>query len=560
MSIHTRPIPSRARVGAKPPRGSVSAALAALDRAPSDPAALRAFVATLAKADMERARSARFEAALARALAEPSVCNLTIQSFASAYLAGRFMAAAAKADGKVDVPPGLLNLTIAHLYHRLNVSLALEPFLIALRRDLLEAARDGRAVSARQIALAEALARHSFTCEYIWLEAEAETEALETVQRQVETAIAEGADVPALPLFVLGAYRPLDRFPALRAWVALQAAQGLERLDPTLRLLVFDRLQEEALIPRIETLTAIEDATSAAVQAQYEENPYPRWRHLGRRTPVDFKTYLTRELAIPPALTASAPARTRVLVAGCGTGQHPISLALSLLGGAVLAIDLSRASLAYALREARARGVENLGFAHADILKLDGLEDAFDLIEAMGVLHHMRDPEAGLAVLVKALRPGGFLRLGLYSRPARRAVIAMRSRIATVGYRPDLEGMRAFRRDFFLDRLYAEAPELCSFRDFYATSELRDLIFHVQERDYITSELAEMLDRNGLEFLGFSGLDADVMRRYRDETPDDPTGTDLAAWGRFEDRYPETFRGMYRLSCRKAAPLPARPT
>ena len=44
----------------------------------------------------------------------------------------------------------------------------------------------------------------------------------------------------------------------------------------------------------------------------------------------------------------------------------------------------------------------------------------FDLIEAVGVLHHLADPYAGWRVLLSLLRPGGFMLLGLYSAPARR--------------------------------------------------------------------------------------------------------------------------------------------
>src|SRR5690606_7260716 len=110
----------------------------------------------------------------------------------------------------------------------------------------------------------------------------------------------------------------------------------------------------------------------------------------------------------------------RALNAGCGTGQHPIDMALRIADLDLLAIDLSLASLAYARRKAHDMGLANIRFAQADILQMGGHPDRFDLIESTGVLHHLRDPEAGLAILAGLLAPGGIMRLALYSEAGRR--------------------------------------------------------------------------------------------------------------------------------------------
>src|SRR5262249_19062891 len=85
-------------------------------------------------------------------------------------------------------------------------------------------------------------------------------------------------------------------------------------------------------------------------------------------------------------------------------------------------IDLSLSSLAYARRMAETKGVANIEFRQADILDLDTLADRFDMIASSGVLHHMRNPPAGLRVLTHLLRGGGLLKLGLYSARARESV------------------------------------------------------------------------------------------------------------------------------------------
>ena len=100
------------------------------------------------------------------------------------------------------------------------------------------------------------------------------------------------------------------------------------------------------------------------------------------------------------------------MIAGCGTGQHPISTAVRFKNSHVLAIDLSLSSLAYAQRKTEELGVTNIDYMRADILSLRKLKKQFDIIESVGVLHHMRDPMAGWQVLVDCLKDGGLLRSG----------------------------------------------------------------------------------------------------------------------------------------------------
>ena len=127
------------------------------------------------------------------------------------------------------------------------------------------------------------------------------------------------------------------------------------------------------------------------------------------------------------------PESLDILVAGCGTGQQPIGTAQRFPRASVLAIDLSLASLAYAKRKSDAAGVA-IEYAQADILELD-LDRRFDIVESSGVLHHLADPMCGWAALEKLVKPGGFMRIGLYSELGRSNVIALRAMIAERGYR-----------------------------------------------------------------------------------------------------------------------------
>ena len=53
--------------------------------------------------------------------------------------------------------------------------------------------------------------------------------------------------------------------------------------------------------------------------------------------------------------------------------QHPIHIAQQFAGAQVLALDLSRASLAYARRKTSEMGLKQIEYAQADILNLGGL-------------------------------------------------------------------------------------------------------------------------------------------------------------------------------------------
>ena len=283
-------------------------------------------------------------------------------------------------------------------------------------------------------------------------------------------------------------------------------------------------------------------SVSSKVQAQYEENPYPRWVRTQSIFPVATLADVVNDLF--PSLDARIPAEPRILVAGCGTGQNAIATARRFAGAQVLAVDISRASLAYAQRKTRELGIENIEYRQADILALGGLAERFDLIESSGVLHHLEDPFEGWRVLAALRKPGGLMRIGLYSEAGRRPVARARELIATQGFKPDAAGIRACRAAI---RARADDPLLAAIarnEDFYSMSGCRDLLFHVHEVCFSLPQIEAMIARLGLRFLGFEFPDSgQTLARYRARFADP---ADLQSWHRFEVEYPETFARMYQ--------------
>ena len=318
-------------------------------------------------------------------------------------------------------------------------------------------------------------------------------------------------------------------------------------LHPLMAYLTSERGNRET----IDRITAIDDAVSLRVRNQYEENPYPRWTRLPLAPQADsFNAHLRQQVPRGDFEPFADDRTIDMLVAGCGTGQETLETARQFAGARILAIDLSVASLAYARRKTIAAGVGNVEYAQADILNLTSINRRFDVIASVGVLHHLADPLAGWRALLSLLRPGGFMRIGLYSEPARRDVVAARAFIAERGYASTPAEIRRARQDLVAEGA-GPLSRIASLRDFYTTSECRDLLFHVQEHRFTLPAIKEMIGALDLRFVGFL-LEPHVVRSYRMRFPHDRTLTDLNAWDAFESQSPDTFIGMYRFWVQKS--------
>ncbi len=131
---------------------------------------------------------------------------------------------------------------------------------------------------------------------------------------------------------------------------------------------ILEPREESRLRGTIEALTEVVDEVSAAVRSQYEANPYPRWLRIERDVAQSSVADFLRGQFPHADLAGVTDAPARILVAGCGTGRHPIGTARRFPDSSVLAVDLSLASLAYAMRKTRELGIRNIDYRQADIL------------------------------------------------------------------------------------------------------------------------------------------------------------------------------------------------
>lgn len=455
----------------------------------------------------------QLDADLCACLAEPSVDPQGLASVAAATLLAKqplFDGAAATLEAMGRDP-----LWLAFLSGCLNVSPAMEARLNAVRAALVSASDiDGEGCRA----LICALALSGFASEY------------------------------AAPLLEAPGDRALlFRPPSVAEALALGdgAMQALLR-----RRAVEEPAREHILAQGAPALTPDDaDSVSKAVRAQYEANPYPRWTAPPAPAPRAMRDVIT---GLPGLDRQGFGGRVdTVLVAGCGTGFEPIDMARMDPSLAITAVDLSLSSLAHGMRIAQDLDLHTVKFVRGDILALDRIADRFDLITSTGVIHHMARPDDGLGQLVKVLRPGGVVRLGLYSERARALVRAAHDLIRERGWTTADADIRAFRAHLLALADTAPLAALRHSADFYSLSGCRDLVFHVQEHRYTPPQLGELVVGAGLRLIGLDAPPEASKAFERAFGASDPL--DMALWDRLESRQPTMFAGMYHLWAQKPA-------
>jgi 2-polyprenyl-3-methyl-5-hydroxy-6-metoxy-1,4-benzoquinol methylase len=288
------------------------------------------------------------------------------------------------------------------------------------------------------------------------------------------------------------------------------------------------------------------NAVSSSVAKQYEENPYPRWRHL------DIPVLTEKQKALGKG--------RNILVAGCGTGFEPLNMAMRYPEAKVSGIDLSVPSLAYGKHKAVEFGIDNIEFMKADILELEDLGQQYDLISCAGVLHHMEDPAEGWRKLLTCLKQDGLMKIALYSEAARQSVISCRSWIEKEGFASTPEGIRDFRQAIMDMDTTNPLRDIVNWTDFFSMSMCRDLVFHVQEHNVTLPWIKSVLDDLGLCCLSMRISNPLFRKEYLSKYPDDPGLANLDNLHEYEKHNPRTFRDMYQFwCCRKDSLTVGRP-
>ena len=422
--------------------------------------------------------------------------------------------------------------------------LDLENLFSELRASLLVSISDLTG-SPGELKFQSALALQCFTNEYIYNQSEHEDASLAALEVAVKQALSNGDQPNPQSVLCLASYRPLNQYEWSRSLLVT------DEIEDVFTRQVVEPNQESQIKTTLPVLEAITDKVSSKVRDQYEVSPYPRWVNTGLRSKPAPISKLVEEIKLKlfdnKITKAEAP---NTLIAGCGTGQHSIGTAACFKGSKILAIDLSLSSLSYAKRKTEELGIQNIDYMQADILHLGKLDKQFDIVESAGVLHHMDDPVAGWRVLTDCLKPGGLMKIGLYSELARQHIVEMRQEISKAGIGSSDAAMKSLRATVMASDL-KHHKRILNFSDFYSLSELKDLLFHVQEHRFTIPQIQDCLAELGLEFCGFEANKIVSHFKQTNTGADDPY--DLDKWQAYEEANPSAFAGMYQFWCQKVA-------
>ena len=416
----------------------------------------------------------------------------------------------------------------------------IEKFLTKVRSNICDRiTKDLDTINESELQFIIALGEQCFLNEYIYSLTKKEILSINKIIKRCKNIELNEINISILSCY-FPLYKLIDKIPSLKSF-----SSPNKIFTELMELQISEPLQEIDLSQNIKKLGTINDEISQKVKSQYEENPYPRWRYGSYHENQKLSINQAINIEIKPNSIGSSigEEQVEVLVAGCGTGQQILHTQVY-KNAHTTAIDLSLSSLSYAQRKINELGINNVELIQMDILDISLLEKKFDIILCSGVLHHMADLSKGLSALVGALKNNGFLKLGLYSELARQDIIKARNYIDGKNLKPTITDIRRFREDV-ISGTYPEIENLQKRSSFYSTSECRDLCFNVQEHRLTINQLKETLNNNKLEFLGFL-LEKPVKSLYKQYFPQDKKQNNLENWAKFEEKHPNTFRGMYQ--------------
>jgi ubiquinone/menaquinone biosynthesis C-methylase UbiE len=420
--------------------------------------------------------------------------------------------------------------------------LVLENLLRSLRANLLSSISDLTG-STEELKFQSALALQCFTNEYVYNQSEHEDEALAVLEVAVKEVLKKGEQPSPQSILCLASYRPLNQY----EWSS--SLLITDEIEEVFTRQVLEPNQEAKFKTVLPVLGDITDEVSSKVRGQYEVSPYPRWVNLGLPLKPAPISIIVEEIKLKlfddQIKEVEAP---NILIAGCGTGQHSIGTAARFKSSEVLAIDLSLSSMSYAKRKTEELGVQNIDYMQADILDLGKLGRRFDIVESAGVLHHMDDPLAGWRVLTDCLKLGGLMKIGLYSELARQHIVEIRQEISKAAIGSSDAAMRSFRTKVIKSD-QNHHKEIQNSSDFYSLSELKDLLFHVQEHRFTIPQIRDCLSELGLKFCGFEADKLVSHFKLANTGASDPYNLDK--WQAYEEANPKAFIGMYQFWCQK---------
>jgi SAM-dependent methyltransferase len=246
----------------------------------------------------------------------------------------------------------------------------------------------------------------------------------------------------------------------------------------------------------LSNLNVTNDDVVSAVRQMYARHPFPppQRKNSYRRHAAYVHQFLRERGIVAEGATFGDIA--------CGTGLMMLDYAREFPKTTFVGYDISETSVGLVNQTL---GGEQVGNARAylqDITALDR-EDYFDYILSWGTVHHLPDPARGVAILCRALKPGGVLRLGVYGHYGnweRRIQQEMLRKIASPGQLDDqarIETVRVWAQGDRNFKNYYTAPPVDLTDDNWVVDEF----LHVWEKHLRLADVVRWLRELRMEVL-----------------------------------------------------------
>ena len=269
-----------------------------------------------------------------------------------------------------------------------------------------------------------------------------------------------------------------------------------------------------------EALMSMDHQTSKVVE-MYNHYPFPSKGNHNNY----FETFV-----LPTIIEIKKSCRiSRLLDAGCGTGNISIDMARHLPDIEITAIDFTDESLRMAQSKAMSLQLKNIKFQKSNLLEYDPKLGVFDFIYCQGVIHHLSSPFEGMRNLNRYLKHNGHAFVWLYGLLGRRNISDTREALKILGVESlpweKKLGIAAKTRPLFLDKrrtLLRKIINVLERLDQYGldgfgrylkghlpifvegTPEniwLADTILHPQDKYYRFSEALNLFSETGFSFV-----------------------------------------------------------
>lgn len=188
-----------------------------------------------------------------------------------------------------------------------------------------------------------------------------------------------------------------------------------------------------------------------------------------------------------PYLDLYKDKKIRILDVGCGTGELMLGIAKKNM--TIRALDRNRNSLFEAVKKSKIIGVRNIKFQSFDMNKDRLPNNYFNFAYSIGVLHYLSNPESAFRKIVKSVKVGGYVTIGLYNPYGRMHVRIKRKLVHLLAGSDFGKRIEVARRLFYRRDLVPQ--EVVFVADCYA---------HPLEKYYSFGEIIAWFKKNHIEY------------------------------------------------------------